>query len=255
MNTTIPDNYRLDMVADSDYKNTKTSIEFFPNLVHEAERLSIAYDDLGNSRKGIINRVFERHENLCISFMKLSQSELMNGIMSSFRGQRDECLLHGRRSIEFCVTFNRMLENEYTVPIWLNALQDEKSYRKFKKDFSTKAIFKGPHLSLQELYGRYSNASREIHGNVRTAMSRLRFVADPEGGFKVWNETRDFWHEGSKEPVQSLLWTCHTHIIILRTYKEMLSIICALSLEDWQKTIEVLEIDIIRQEKELLEDE
>jgi hypothetical protein len=94
---------------------------------------------------------------------------------------------------------------------WLQASHDAAYYKAFRKEFSTRDLFRASHPLSSNLYNRYDSSSKLIHSCIYGFSRNVESSTKP-GMWQLTFSYCDVKDEDVSEPVGKLLYT-HTSIL------------------------------------------
>jgi hypothetical protein len=92
------------------------------------------------------------------------RNNLVIGVLNLLRGYRGTSLLFLRGATEACAFAARIGKHPHMADVWLNAVDGDAEYKKFREKFTN--LFPDDDPLLQELYEYFDRCSQTVHNSV-----------------------------------------------------------------------------------------
>lgn len=225
----------------ADEANFKTAIL----IIGDSATLLQDLVNLYNMLAEMIKKYGPVHDEIIagMQFLLACRYQLNLSALSALRGHLTDSFFFVRKAIEFCAFAQRIKEVPELGMVWLNAGDEEKSYKIYRAQFSQKKIFPENNRKLRMLYERYDHCSKLIHPSL-FALARHIKIIRTEDELNIKFRAVELSESDPSEPIRTLLWIIDTNFIILKVFEEIFGDIIASEQKRWEVWINGLEAKI-----------
>jgi len=152
---------QLEKIDHSAYTDSKAFIkpEALINAIHELHELLVAY-----YRRFYKNLCRNQREALSDCLQAL-RKEFLFGVLTSLRAHTTDSESYRRKAVEFCAFAIVILRSPQNAKVWLEAVQSNNKYNRYKSTFSLMAILKEVSDTGIKLSLLYDQLCKEVHAS------------------------------------------------------------------------------------------
>jgi hypothetical protein len=168
------------------------------------------------------------------------RGDLLVGSLNLLRGYQGNSLRFLRAAIEACAFAARIKKHPHMADVWLNAVDSDADYEKYREKFG-KNLFPADDPLLRQLYQTFDQCSRVIHNSAYSLAGSFSFRREGTWQhieFKVFDLP-----EGPVLPA-ALYFTLDTHRRILTKFSQVLADNIKADLTAWQIRFDSVEANL-----------
>jgi hypothetical protein len=169
-------------------------------------------------------------------FLCSCKYQFVTAIVTILRGHLSDSYYYTRKAIELCCFASKIKKHPHLAGVWLDAQDNDESYEKFRKKFSSKKIFQDE----PQLEALYDFCSKTAHSTIYSMTGKACFRLTDIGILTRYNYY-ELSSEEPSEPIRTLLWTVKAHFTILTVFQEIFSVAVKKNEFKWKITRDALE--------------
>jgi len=157
-----------------------------------------------------------------LHFLTASRYHLTIGALAALRAHISDAQRSGRMAIELAAFAALIKRQPALAMVWLNAGQDEASYKRYRRTFTSQNLFPDDDPLLKSLGDRFDTTSKLSHPSVYSLAEHTR-ITRGESALNLEFHYFTVKKDSAREPTLTYFWTVDTHFGMLRVFEQVLS--------------------------------
>ncbi len=210
----------LDEIRTGEEANYQISLKLLGDSVSLVQDLLDLYklmaEIASKSRLAVRNEFFTG-----LHFLAASRYHLTIGALAALRTHISDAQRSGRMAIELAAFAALVKRQPALAMVWLNAGQDEASYKRYRRTFSSQNLFPDDDPLLKSLGDRFDTTSKLSHPSIYSLAEHTRITRTDSAmnlEFHYFTVKKD----NAREPTLTYFWTLDTHFGVLRVFEQVL---------------------------------